>query len=341
MADSQSVSQGVGSWVSMTVRCIVAASMSFLSVCAYAQSCSPGPGPEGTGPRCGPNPVPCAYCTGTWTDNYGWVYTISSNNNPPSESTYSVSGTLQAPASYCSIRYQNVQSGTLSQTNGGSGPATTELNITFSNPTPTGTCSLNKQHISNTQTISVKITNDDCDNAAGTWSNSDGVNGNLSMTKPTDFPDLSPPETTSVVSWWTDDPTIMLYDETIGSSKSMAGRQVFEAAGAPNDTCWFINSLYNYSDLDGGGWYVGYYYFNNRFEYDYVGMFSSAVSYYKGLVPNSVNKTPCLVTVPQTMKIYSRSGSQAYFNDTLYWNLPDKVNYGVSKNNVQAWRTYP
>ena len=70
-------------------------------------------------------------------------------------------------------------------------------------------------------------------------------------------------------------------------------------------------------------------------------MFPDAVNYYKGLVPNSINVTPCLVTLPQTMKIYTPTGSQSYFSDILYWNLPDLVNYGVAKNGVQAWRTYP
>ena len=239
--------------------------------------------------------------------------------------------------------YNSVSSGSITQINGGANAATTQLNITFKNPSPSGYCDENgKQvHIANTQSVSVNITNDDCANAAGTWSNSDGNGGTEAMTKPADLPDLNPSETTSTAGWWSLDPTIMLYDETIGSSKSLAGRQVFEVAGAPNDTCWFQNSLYAYSDLTGGGWFVGYYFFNNRFEYDYVGMYSEAVSYYKGLVPNSTNRTPCLVTLPQTMKIYTVTGSQSYFNDALYWNLPDQVNYGVAKNGVQAWRKYP
>jgi len=116
---------------------------------------------------------------------------------------------------------------------------------------------------------------------------------------------------------------------------------VFEVTGTPNDTCWFRNSLYGYANLNGSGWFVGYYYFDSSYQYDYVGMYSGAVKYYKGLVPNSTNRTPCLVTLPQTMKIYTPTGSQSYFSDTLYWNLPDQVNYGVAKNGVQAWRTYP
>jgi hypothetical protein len=109
----------------------------------------------------------------------------------------------------------------------------------------------------------------------------------------------------------------MLYEETIGSSKSMAGRQVFEESTGPDDRCHYPNSIYDPLDLTGGGWFVGYYYFDNRYEYDYVGMGSTVTQYYKGLAPNSVNVTPCVVTLPQTMKIYTRLGSQSYFSDTL------------------------
>ena len=44
---------------------------------------------------------------------------------------------------------------------------------------------------------------------------------------------------------------------------------------------------------------------------------------------------------PHPMKIHTPAGAQPCFSDTLYWNLPDQVNYGVAKNNVRAWRTYP
>lgn len=326
----------------MTIlRLFIASLLCFISHCIYAQSCSPGPGPNGSGPRCAPNPVPCAHCTGTWTDNFGWVYNINSRDYPPGPGSWLVSGTLKAPASSCSVLYQNVSSGTLTQTSGGSGPATTTLNVTFSNPTPTGYCG--NTHISATQTITATITNDDCANASGSRSNSDGSASNVptSLTKPADIPTGG--ETTSTVSWDSQFPTIMLFQEGIPSPRSLAGRQVFEAGGAPSDTCWqkVPNSPYAHGDLSGGGWYVGYYYFDSSFHYDYVGMFPDAVKYYKGLAPNSVNVTPCLVTLPQTMKIYTPTGSQSYFSDTLYWNLPDQVNYGVAKNGVQAWRTYP
>ena len=318
------------------IRFFIAMAISFNFTCIYAQSCSPGPGPSGTGSRCAPNPVPCAHCTGTWTDNFNWVYTISSRDYPPGPGSWLVTGTLRAPAnspgnpSSCAIVWQNVSSGTLQQTSGGSGAGMTRLNVTFSNPSP-AVCGTFRPAA--TQSTAVNITNDDCANASGTWSNSDGLSGNLAMTKPADIPTGG--ETTTAVSWYSLDPTIMLFQGGIPSSRSLAGRQVFEVAGVPSDTCWqklAPNSLYAHADLTGGGWYVGYYYFDNSYHYDYVGMFSDAVKYYKGLVPNSINVTPCLVTLPQTMKIYTPTGSQSYFNTTLYWNLPDQVNYGVAKN---------
>ncbi len=131
----------------------------------------------------------------------------------------------------------------------------------------------------------------------------------------------------------------MLYEQTIGSSKYMAGMQVFESPnGNATDTCWFSGSVYNPGGLSGGGWFVGFYFFNNEWDYDYVGMYSGAVTYYR-----NNNRTPCLVTIPQAMNMYQydTAGSFTYFTDTLYWNLPDTVNYGVARNGVQAWRTYP
>jgi hypothetical protein len=96
--------------------------------------------------------------------------------------------------------------------------------------------------------------------------------------------------------------------------------------------------MYQKDGLSNGGWYVGYYYFNNKWEYDYIGMFSGAVAYYR-----SMHRVPCEVTIPQTMNIYARGtlSSYPYFNDTLYWNIPDNTNYGVAGAGVQAWRTWP
>jgi len=159
------------------------------------------------------------------------------------------------------------------------------------------------------------------------------------MTKPSDTPNLSPAETSVAVAWYSLIPTVLVFEQTIGSSKYMAGRQVFEATnGSPSDTCWFSGSSYLYSKLSGGGWYVGFYFFNNKWEYDYVGMPPAEITYYR-----SNHRVPCLITMPQAMKAYQRDtlSSATYFTDTLYINLPDMVNYGVARAGVEGWRTWP
>jgi hypothetical protein len=53
-------------------------------------------------------------------------------------------------------------------------------------------------------------------------------------------------------------------------------------------------------------------------------------------------RTPCLVTAPQAMNIYTRAGvgNVRYYTDTIYVSLPDNTNVGVSRGGVQAWRTW-
>lgn len=190
----------------------------------------------------------------------------------------------------------------------------------------------------NSETFDGGITNNGCDTMSGSWTNSDGARGTFSMTKPTDLPDRSPAETSTAVAWWSLAPTIALFEQTIGSSKYMAGRQVFEAQlGWAFDSCYFDGSIYDPYKLSAGGWYVGFYFFNNKWEYDYVGITPGAINYYR-----LKSRTPCLMHANQGMRMYSRdtSTSNEYFTDTVYVNLPDKLNYGVARAGVQAWRTW-
>lgn len=313
------------------------------SVAAWGQGCQTPP-VQGTQP-CAPNPVPCAHCTGTWTDNTGWTESLSSNNNPPAIGTYNVTGTFQASPAECSVVYQ--VSGTITQTWGGAGVGTTTLNLTGQNPNPSGYCGT--IHIASTQSVNVTITNNGCDQANGTWSNSDGGNGNLTMTKPADTPDLSPTQTTSTICWWDQcgQPggwTVVLFEDAIQSSKSMAGRQAYEWQNYPGnvqDSCWYQNSAYAVGGggLSGGGWYVGYYFFDNRMDYDYVGMLPAMLAYYNGL-NGGMNRVPCLMSIGQNMSLFTSAGSSQYFNDTLTLSLQNGGWYGVGKNGNQAWRQY-
>jgi hypothetical protein len=313
--------------------CMLGASLFFVTSPGQSQN------PSCQAPPCSPNPVPCAHCTGTWRDDGGAVWTVTSNTTPPSIGVYSVSGTVLVPAPVygCPNITYNV-SGSISQTFGGANArGTAAIQWIATNPSPSGSCG-NSTPVSS-ETYNGNILNDGCDFGSGTWNNSSGLNGSFSITKPTDRPDLYPAESSTPIAWYSQNPTIMLYDQTIGSSKYTAGMQVFESSnGNANDGCWFPGSVYAQYSLTGGGWFVGFYFFNNKWEYDYVGFFSQTVDYYR----NS-GRTPCLVTAPQAMNMYTRDtlSSFTYFTDDIFINLPDNVNYGVARAGVQAWRTYP
>lgn len=289
-------------------------------------------------PPCSPNPVPCAHCAGTWTDNLGGTWAVTSNTTPPSIGVYNVSGTLRVPNPSdpkCPTTTWIV-TGYISQSFGSSSQrGTTTAHWVGANPLPSGTCAGWTPFAS--IAFDGGILNNGCDLNSGTWANSNGASGTFSMTKqPADLPNRSPAETSVGVAWWGMIPTVAVFEQTIGSSKYMAGRQVYEAAnGAPTDGCWFVGSPYSKYALSGGGWYVGFYFFNNKWEYDYVGITPDAITFYR-----NNNRTPCLMSAPQAMKIYSRDTS-TYFTDTLYINLPDRVNYGVARAGAQAWRTWP
>lgn len=325
-----------------------------LSAGLIALACAVSASGQGCGsPQCSPNPVPCAHCTGTWSDNTGFTYNISSNNNPPMVGTYNVSGTMQASPADCSVVYQ--VSGTITQSWGGSGVGLTTLNLTGSNPSPSGSCSNDGQHISDYQYVDVSITNNGCDYASGSWSNSDGFQGNLTMTKPADIPDEFPTQTSSAVCWWDQGCggvwPVVLFEDTIGSSKSMAGRQAYEWQGASTqDTCWFQGSWFPPYGLSGGGWYVGYYWgsgggagYSNKMEYDWVGLGPDTVTYYNGInvegSTNAMNRVPCTMNAPQNMSLYTHTSSQEYLTDELTISIQQGW-YGVAKNGVQAWRQY-
>jgi len=295
-------------------------------------------------PPCVPNTIPCAHCTGTWTDNYGWTYNLTSNNNPPAIGTYNVTGTMQAPAADCSVVYQ--VSGTITQY---AALGQTSLSITGGSPNPSGDCPIDGLHIADLQGVSVNITNNGCDYASGTWDNSDGLNGRVTMTKPADVPDGNPAQATRAVCWldqctpgfpW----TVVLFEDTIQSTKSMAGRQAYEWQNFPGniqDNCQFPGTRYPNANggLTGGGWYVGFYFFDNRMDYDYVGMGQIMIDYYNGL-NGGMNRVPCVMNIGQNMSLFTNNGSSQYFNDTLTWSLQNGGWYGVAKNGIQAWRQY-
>jgi hypothetical protein len=214
---------------------------------------------------------------------------------------------------------------------------TTSFTWNATNPSPSGSCG-GYTPVSS-QTYTGTITNDGCDVAGGTWSNSSNLSGGFSMTKPSDLPDGNPTEITNAIQWDPTYPTQADYEGAIQTSKSFAGRQVAEHPTSPaSDACWFQGSGVDEYVLSGGGWFVGYLAFDSKYDYDIVGLTPDAITIYR---KNS--RTPCLISAPQTMSAYTRAtlSSDDYYNDTLYISLPDQSWVGVSRGGLQAWRTWP
>jgi hypothetical protein len=133
-----------------------------------------------------------------------------------------------------------------------------------------------------------------------------------------------------------------MFRATVSGTKSFAGRQVFEASnGAATDTCWFPDAAqdgFQPAGLTGGGWFVGYYFFNNQWHYDYVGFTNGAVEYYQ-----DHSRVPCAVNIPQAMKIYRNDGasSQTYFTNWLRIRLENFFYVGVARTEQWGWRQWP
>jgi hypothetical protein len=311
---------------------VVLFSVTIISSNAFGQGCQYAP--------CSPNPTPCAHCIGTWTDDTNARWSVTSPGNPTAPGTQSVSGSVSVPMPYgCPTVTYNV-SGTLTQT---AGLGETAINWTASNPNPSAPCHSEGYVITpaSTLTYTGNIVNNGCDTASGTWSSSTGTRGSFSMTKPSDVATNENPS--SIIAWWASDPTILMFEGNIvpNYGYSLAGRQVFEIPnGSPSDNCFHASdAAYGYSSyhLDGSGWFVGYYYFGSNYYYDYVGMSSGLITYYR-----NQNRTPCLAQAPQSMNIYTNgeAGHVAYYQTTLYVNLPDHSWVGVARGTQVGWRTY-
>ena len=269
-----------------------------------------------TNPPCAPNTVPCAHCTGTWTDEeFGSVYVVTQlpNSNPTTPGIYNVSGTntWNFPDG-CTYAYDIL--GTIHQNPQGEPLGTTELHWTMtflSTNCPGGSEAPYEFHGT--------MVNNSCDHARGVYYEPE-TQYTLPMTisKPADIPGPPdpPPTETSASTAWADDPTVRLFQGTIQASKSFAGRQVYEIENpaytvpptSPNfDGCWFSMSFYTPYRLTKGGWFVGYPNnpnFGDDYGDDRVGPSNAAVNYYR-----SENQVPCGAAVGQDMALYVQGTS--------------------------------
>ncbi len=120
-------------------------------------------------PPCLPNPVPCAHCTGVWTDNSGAVWTISSNLFPQLMGTCPVSGSVLVPHSVpgCPSITYSVTGGITHVAGSAFQRGTTNLTWSASNPSPSGSCGNVSPMATLTPTGS--IANNGCDTGSGTW----------------------------------------------------------------------------------------------------------------------------------------------------------------------------
>lgn len=284
------------------------------------------------------NAVPCRHCSGQWQDNSGYTWNITSSliNN-----TLSGSVTVPVPGAGCtSIRYQ--VSGTINPvgapTYGASGY--TEFTLHATNGTPSTSCG----YVAKNGTATGNITNDGCDiGGGGTYRNDDGsASGGFSMAK---NPDIPTGETTDPVGWWSLDPTIQQFRQTLlgNSLLPFDGRQVTEAAGGDNqDGCYIDGSAYPFR-VTGGWWVVGryatppYYLSSNVWIDDYVGFGTGGVTYYRGK-----GRAPCSSSAQQIMNIY-RNGHLGYTQQYAVGYIGASIgvaDISVTRNNQIVMKGY-
>lgn len=299
----------------------------------------PGPYNGVDGCTIGPcvNAVPCRHCTGSWQDNSGNTWNITSSL---ADNTVSGSVTVPVPGGCPSITYQ--VSGSITPVGAAYYGARgyTQFTLHATNGSPSTPCNgLGPRNGTATGTIS----NDGCDIGGGTYRNDDGsASGAFSMAK---MPDLPTGESTQPVGWWASDPTVQLFRQTLqgDSFRPFDGRQVTESPGPDvSDGCYFNNSAYPFR-VTGGAWVVGryafppYYFSSNQWIDDYVGFGADGVSYYR------INgRAPCNSNAQQIMNIYTNGNTGMYRQYTSGYIGAgiDVSTISVSRNNQIVSKEY-
>lgn len=210
-----------------------------LAVSAYGQEPGCQTQPVKNTISCYPNPVPCAHCTGRWTDPvYGSVWTLYSNVNPPSPGSYQVSGSVVLTAPPGCPQVTRTVTGTIEQI---SGTGTTNLTLNAYAPEPANTCGGSTPDA--TLQFTGAILNDTCDDAGGTFTDPGGDDVYLTMQKPADIPadDVSFMLVGSIAMQqlcWLASGAVRGYHPIL---VCMAGRQAYEWQNYPDnvtDSCW-------------------------------------------------------------------------------------------------------
>lgn len=291
-------------------------------------------------PPC-PNPIPCANCNGTWTDNYGDVWSLDTNW---SVGDTAITGSQTGPVGLgCPSVTYNV-SGSLNRTPGsGSTNGRTTFSVTGTGPIPS---SYPGCAIASSVTFNGEIYNNGCSTGSGTWSNSLGYSGSFTWSKPCETPAS---ETTNGNDWaditYGGEPTAYAFQAQLNAPTSYNGRQVYEASGGTgSDGCWFSGSLYQpFNSVTGGGWPVGSIAYN-YYGYDTVGYGSATVSYYRSERAGLGLAFPCSSTIYQNMMIYCTGqpagGGTLYQRNTLTSTI-DTGSVGEARGSDSVTRLWP
>ena len=141
-------------------------------------------------------------------------------------------------------------------------------------------------------------------------------------------------ETTAFAGWA--DSTGKWTQTLSPTATNFVGRVVTEedpGNGGP-DNCWFAGSaIPPITAITGGQWTVTT---GNKWEFDFVGMGSTAVNYYR-----AQGRDPCSVTVPQRMVIDNCStGTVTYRTNTLGYVI-DATTVSSIRDGQVATRNWP
>ena len=282
------------------------------------------------------NPVPCENCSGTWTDDYGAIWGVTSEQ-AVTWGTWSVTGNVSVPHPITGCpRINYTVSGSVTQT-WGSDTAYGATSFTWqaSNPSPSTICSGVTPFTSVTYNGSIE--NNGCNKGNGTWMNSSGGSGSFTMSKP---PEVPSGELTTSVGWSSGYGGSVHQWRQVLQGPFLAGRQVAESpTGGDLDTCNWPDSGVDNFRVTGGYWNVGFFFWDNTWGDDYIGWTGARVTYYRTNM-----RPPCSASAGQGMNIaiQGRSGAlHNYLVGSIGTGLPDSVTVTSSRAGQTVSTTWP
>lgn len=228
-----------------------------------------------------PQPQDCATVAGGWTDNYGYIWSLSQYGG-------NVSGEVDTDCGRYEV-YGQYSSGS--------------LDLEASQQSPPVDCSAQFWYWGSLEAPG-------CNYGSGGWSNEDGLRGRWTWNKSCDKPTG---EQTYYTEWT--GTYLGFFQQLHPVTFPFEGRVLTEADagnGGP-DTCHFDGSLIAEQTVLTSGsppyWPV---YPGNVWGADYVGWDQASIEYYQFVRPMLGYPMPCGTTLRQSMKIACHQGYQAY-----------------------------